>query len=103
MQKSLGPKSAALRRPLRVLSGNKARRPPESVRSKGPRPAAAQPPESICKPLPPDAAHTTESSRSKPLPTLEPEAAADAALDLLLLARSDLAGIVSQVETPSKP
>jgi hypothetical protein len=89
MQKSLGPKSAALRRPLRVLSDNKARRPPESVRSNGDR----------RKPPPPDAAHTTERSRSKPPPTVEPEAAADAALDRLLLARSDLAGIVSQVQT----
>jgi hypothetical protein len=89
MQKSLGPKSAALRRPLQVLSDNKARRPPESVRSNGDR----------RKPPPPDAAHTTLPSRSKPPPTVEPEAAADAALDRLLLARSDLASIVSQVQT----
>lgn len=83
MQKSLGPKSTARRR-LGVLSGYKARaRPlPNSLfRNPPPRtPAAADGP----------AAGT-------------PAAAADAALDRLLLARSDLAGIVSQVDTPLEP
>ncbi|GJM89553.1 hypothetical protein PR202_ga05757 [Eleusine coracana subsp. coracana] len=99
MQKSLGPKSAVLRRPLRVLSGNKAQRPPESALSKRHPPAAAQPPESVrSKPPPPGAAQPPEPVRSKPFPTTEPAAAADAALDRLLLARSDLAGIVSQTQ-----
>ncbi|KAK3134998.1 hypothetical protein QOZ80_5BG0413390 [Eleusine coracana subsp. coracana] len=99
MQKSLGPKSAALRRPLRVLSGDKVQRPPKSALSKRHPPAAAQPPESVrSKPPPPGAAHPPEPVRSKPLPSTEPAAVADAALDRLLLARSDLAGIVSQID-----
>jgi hypothetical protein len=111
MQKSHGPKSTALRRPLRVLSGNKARRPKESVHRKHPLSAAAHPAESVrSKHPPPAAADPQESVRSKPAaahppesvhrkhpPTVDPEAADDLALDRLLLARSDLASIVSQV------
>jgi len=70
MQKSLGAKSTARRRPLRVLSVNKARPAPESLLRKPPPPAAA------------------------------PAAKADTAIDCLRLARSDLAGIVSQVAPP---
>ncbi|PAN18449.1 hypothetical protein PAHAL_3G202600 [Panicum hallii] len=77
MQKSLGAKSTARRRPLRVLSVNKARPAPESLLRKPPPPAAA----AVAAP----AART-------------PAAEADAALDRLLLARSDLAGIVSQID-----
>ncbi|OEL16352.1 hypothetical protein BAE44_0022626 [Dichanthelium oligosanthes] len=73
MQKSLGAKSTARRRPLRVLSGNKARPAPGSLLRKPPPPAAAP------------------AARA-------PAAAADAALDRLLIARSDLAGIVSQID-----
>ncbi|KAL6609594.1 hypothetical protein ACP70R_039563 [Stipagrostis hirtigluma subsp. patula] len=75
MQKSLGAKSTARRLPLRVLSSNKARPPPESLRPKPPPPAA------------PAAAASGASA-----------ATADAALDRLLLARSDLAGIVSEID-----
>ena len=71
MQKSLGAKSTARRRPLLVLSVNKARPAPESLLRKPPPPAPAA-------------------------------ADADAALDRLLRARSDLAGIVSQVDTPPR-
>ncbi|KAG2626195.1 uncharacterized protein LOC120698024 isoform X2 [Panicum virgatum] len=67
MQKSLGAKSTARRRPLRVVSVNKARPAPQSLLRKPPPPAPAA-------------------------------ADADAALDRLLRARSDLAGIVSQID-----
>ncbi|CAN6336994.1 unnamed protein product [Urochloa humidicola] len=78
MQKSLGAKSTARRRPLRVLSGNKSRPAPESLLRKPPPP-------------PPAADAAAQAA-------LAPAAAADAALDRLLLARSDLAGIVSQID-----
>ncbi|CAN6332296.1 unnamed protein product [Urochloa humidicola] len=79
MQKNLGAKSAARRRPLRVLSANKARPAPESLPRKPPPPAAA---------AGSAAAQAAEASA----------AAADAALDRLLLARSDIAGIISQID-----
>ncbi|KAJ1263779.1 hypothetical protein BS78_09G212900 [Paspalum vaginatum] len=74
MRKSLGAKSAARPRPLRVLSCNMARQAAELLR----------------KPPPPHAA-ATPGARA-------PAAAADEALDRLLHARSDLAGIVSQID-----
>ncbi|CAN6346075.1 unnamed protein product [Urochloa humidicola] len=67
MQKSLGTKSTARRRPLHVLPANKARPAPESLPRKPPPPVAGA-------------------------------AAADEALDRLLLARSDIAGIVYQID-----
>ncbi|KAE8772790.1 hypothetical protein D1007_55159 [Hordeum vulgare] len=72
MQKSQGPKSTARRRPLRLLSGNRTPHPapPGSLRRK---PAAAP-------------------------PSAPAAAAAEPALDRLLLASSDLAGLVSQVD-----
>ncbi|KAL6851735.1 hypothetical protein ACP4OV_020299 [Aristida adscensionis] len=76
MQKSLGAKSRARRRPLRVLSSNTARPPSEPLRPKPPPPAAA-------------AAASAPGASA---------ATADAALDRLLLARSDLAGVVSQID-----
>ena len=82
MQKSLGAKSTARRRPLRVVSVNKARPAPQSLLRKPPPPAPA-------------AAAAAPAART-------PAADADAALDRLLLARSDLAGIVSLVDTPPR-
>ncbi|CAL4894569.1 unnamed protein product [Urochloa decumbens] len=79
MQKSIGAKSTARRRPLRILSANKARPAPQSL----PR-----------KPLPPAAGAGAAAAQA----TGASAAAADAALDRLLLARSDLAGIVSQID-----
>ncbi|TKW26213.1 hypothetical protein SEVIR_3G172100v4 [Setaria viridis] len=75
MQKSVGAKQpTARRRPLRVVSANKARPAPASLLRKPPPPAAAA------------------------LAARAPAAAADAALDRLLLTRSDLAGIVTQID-----
>uniref|UniRef100_A0ACD5T868 Uncharacterized protein n=1 Tax=Avena sativa TaxID=4498 RepID=A0ACD5T868_AVESA len=79
MQKSQGAKSTARRHPLRVLSGNRTPHPPPpgSVRRK---PAAAATPSA-------SAAATTPSA-----------ATAEPALDRLLLASSNLAGLVSQID-----
>ncbi|XP_066367949.1 uncharacterized protein [Miscanthus floridulus] len=69
-QDSLGANSTAPRRPLSVLSGNRARPALKSL---------------VGKPLPPAAAAS-------------PAAEVDAALDRLLFARTDLAVIISQVD-----
>jgi len=72
MQKSLGANSMTPRRPLSVLSGNKARPALESLKPAPPATPAAQ----------------------------ATAAEVDAALDPLLFARTDLAGIISQVDPP---
>ena len=76
MQKSLGANSMTPRRPLSVLSGNKARPALESL-----------------KPAPPAAPATPAAQATA--------AEVDAALDPLLFARTDLAVIISQVDPPS--
>jgi len=73
IQDSLGANSTAPRRPLSVLSGNRARPALKSL---------------VGKPLPPAAAAS-------------PAAEVDTALDRLLFARTDLAVIISQVDPPS--
>ena len=72
IQDSLGANSTAPRRPLSVLSGNRARPALKSL---------------VGKPLPPAAAAS-------------PAAEVDTALDRLLFARTDLAVIISQVDPP---
>uniref|UniRef100_A0A0D9WIZ2 hexokinase n=1 Tax=Leersia perrieri TaxID=77586 RepID=A0A0D9WIZ2_9ORYZ len=74
--------TARRRRPLRVLSGNRTPHPPPGSRLRKPAAAAAAPP------------FTPTAACAQP-----PPAASDAAaLDRLLLARSDLAGLVSQID-----
>jgi hypothetical protein len=92
MQKSIGPKSTARRRPLRVVSANKARPAPDSLLRKPQPPAASAVP-----------AVRAPAAAAPPPAAGAPAADADAALDRLLLARSDLAGIVGQVETHWNP
>jgi hypothetical protein len=74
MQKSLRANSTARRRPLTVLSGNMVRPALESL---------------IGKPTPP----ATPAAQAT-------AAEVDAALDRLLFARTDLAGIITQVDPP---
>nr|CAB3464632.1 unnamed protein product [Digitaria exilis] len=101
MQKSLGPKSTARRRPLRLLSGNKARPPPTPKSlflNPPPRTPAAAGGPAVRTPATADApASRTPAAACAPT-VCSPAAAADAALDRLLLARSDIAGIVSQID-----
>ncbi|CAM0954395.1 unnamed protein product [Alopecurus aequalis] len=78
MQKSQGAKSTARRRPLRVLSGNRTPHPPPPGSLRRKPPAAVTP---SATPSAPAAASTVEP-----------------ALDRLLLASSDLAGLVSQID-----
>ena len=77
IQDSLGANSTAPRRPLSVLSGNRARPALKSL---------------VGKPLPPAAAASPAATATA--------AEVDAALDRLLLARTDLAVIISQVDPP---
>ncbi|KAG8086184.1 hypothetical protein GUJ93_ZPchr0010g7549 [Zizania palustris] len=81
MHKSQGP-TTARRRPLRVLSGNRTPHPPGS-RGRKPAPPAARPSAAAAAPACPPASGTTSDA---------------AALDRLLLARSDLASLVSQID-----
>uniref|UniRef100_A0A0E0DU67 Uncharacterized protein n=1 Tax=Oryza meridionalis TaxID=40149 RepID=A0A0E0DU67_9ORYZ len=80
MQKSQGP-TTARRRPLRVLPGNRTPHPPPPP-PQGSRPRKPAPtPAAACRPA-----------------TACPPASDAAAIDRLLLARSDLAGFVSQID-----
>lgn len=80
MQKSQGP-TTARRRPLRLLPGNRTPHPPPPQGSRPRKPAPT--PAAACRPA-----------------TACPPASDAAAIDRLLLARSDLAGLVSQVGLP---
>lgn len=78
MQKSQGP-TTARRRPLRLLPGNRTPHPPPPQGSRPRKPAPT--PAAACRPA-----------------TACPPASDAAAIDRLLLARSDLAGLVSQID-----
>ncbi|XP_040380323.1 uncharacterized protein LOC102708624 [Oryza brachyantha] len=82
MQKSQGPTTTARRRPLRVLSGNRTPHPPPGSRPRKPAPAAACPPATPAPAACPPSVATSDG----------------ASLDRLLLARSDLSGLVSQID-----
>ncbi|KAF0924256.1 hypothetical protein E2562_009963 [Oryza meyeriana var. granulata] len=86
MQKSQGP-TTARRRPLRVLPGNRTPHPPPGSRPRKPAP----PPAAACP-------SATPSAAVCPPPPPASATADAAALDRLLLARSDLAGLVSQID-----